>query len=94
MRASTGLARPVAAFVRTQIAISFDAPDGKPVTDMIVLLVPHEATDDHLLLLAEIAEMFADKRFREDLRNCVDAGEVRTRLLSAAGRDSLNLTRP
>ncbi len=80
-----GLDRPVAAFVRTRIAIAFDAPDGKPVTDMIVLLVPHEATDDHLLLLAEIAEMFTDKTFRENLRNCVDAGEVRARLLGAAG---------
>ena len=88
------LARPVAAFVRTQIAIPFEAPDGKPVTDIIVLLVPHEATDDHLLLLAEVAEMFADRRFREDLRNCGDAGEVRTRLLGAAGRDRLNLARP
>ena len=89
-----GLARPVAAFVRTQIAIPFDAPDGKPVTDIIVLLVPHEATDEHLLLLAEVAEMFADKRFREDLRNCADAAAVRARQLGAAGCDPLNLARP
>ena len=78
-----GLARPVVAFVRTQIAIPFDAPDGKPVTDMIVLLVPREATEEHLLFLAEVAQMFADKSFREDLRNCVDAGDVRGRLLGA-----------
>ncbi len=88
-----GLDRPVAAFIRTQTAIPFDAPDGKPVADMIVLLVPHEATDEHLLLLAEIAELFVDKRFREKLRNCADAGEVRATLLDAAERDPLNLAR-
>lgn len=79
-----GLARPVAAFVRTQIAIPFDAPDGKPVADIFVLLVPREATDEHLLLLAEVAGMFADRGFRDDLRNCADAAEVRARLLGAA----------
>ena len=62
-----GLARPVAAFVRTRLAIPFDAPDVKPVTDVLVLLVPRQATDEHLLLLAQAAEMFCDHSFREDL---------------------------
>ncbi len=71
-----GLRDPIAAFVRPRMAIAFDAPDGKPVSDMVVLLVPQRATDRHLLLLAEVAEMFCDKSFRDDLRTCVQAAEV------------------
>ena len=71
-----GLSRPVAAFVRLKISIPFDAPDGKPVGDMLVLLVPEDATDAHLQLLAEVAEMFCDRPFRERLRACGHATEV------------------
>jgi PTS system nitrogen regulatory IIA component len=33
-----------------------------------VLLVPERATDIHLQLLAELAQMFSDKSFREQLQ--------------------------
>jgi PTS system nitrogen regulatory IIA component len=67
-----GLSSPVAAFVRTAIPVPFDAPDGKPVSDMLVLLVPWAATEEHLILLAEVAAMFSDRQFRDELRSCVD----------------------
>lgn len=60
----------VAAFVRMKIPIPFDAPDGKPVGDFFVLLIPQQATETHLSLLAEAAEMFCDVSFREELRIC------------------------
>jgi len=63
-----GLSQPVAAFVRLSPPISFDAPDGKPVSDSLVLLVPEQATEIHLQLVAEAAQMFGDRRFREHLR--------------------------
>jgi PTS system nitrogen regulatory IIA component len=66
----------VAAYVRTSLPIQFDAPDGKPVSDMVVLLVPQHATEEHLQILASVAEMFADRPFREQLRMCVDASSV------------------
>lgn len=71
-----GLSQAIAAFVRTEIPIPFDAPDGKPVGDMLVILVPQAATDAHLLLLAQAAEMFCDLSFRERLRASVDAADV------------------
>ena len=71
-----GLSHPIAAFVRTEIPIPFDAPDGKPVSDLLILLVPQHATEAHLLLLAEAAAMFCDVSFRERLRACGDAGAV------------------
>ncbi len=56
-----------AAFVRTQHPIPFDAPDGKPVNLIFVLLVPERATDLHLQLLGELAQMFSNAKFRERL---------------------------
>jgi PTS system nitrogen regulatory IIA component len=67
---------PVAAFVRMKIPIPFDAPDGKPVSDLFVLLVPHLATETHLSLLAEAAEMFCDVSFREELRTCAQVDGI------------------
>lgn len=71
-----GLRRAVAACLRIRLPIPFDAPDGKPVSDMLILLVPEHATDEHLQILAWSAQMFGDRNFREQLRTCVEPGEV------------------
>jgi nitrogen PTS system EIIA component len=68
-----GLDRAVAAYVRTRVPIAFDAPDAKPVSDFLVLLVPAQATDVHLQILADVAARFGDRAFRERLRACTDA---------------------
>jgi len=80
----TGLSRPVAAFVRTKSPIPFGAPDDKPVSDLLVLLVPSEAADEHLQLLAEVAEMLSDRKLRDSLRTRVEADAVHALL---TGRD-------
>jgi len=79
-----GLSQPVAAFVRTKSPVPFGAPDDKPVSDMLVLLVPAEVADEHLQLLAEVAEMFSDKRFRGSLRGRVEANAVYALLAGSA----------
>jgi PTS system nitrogen regulatory IIA component len=71
-----GLAQPILAFVRTRLAIPFDAPDAKPVSSLLVLLVPERATDAHLALLAQAASMFCDKTFRDQLSASVTARDV------------------
>ena len=40
--------KAVGAFIRTQEPVAFDAPDGKPVSLIFVLLVPENATGEHL----------------------------------------------
>jgi nitrogen PTS system EIIA component len=77
-----GLRHAVAVFARLAVPIAFDAPDAKPVSDMVVLLVPEEPNDDHLQVLALVAETFCDTDFREALRSTEDAGRIR--LLLAA----------
>ena len=61
------LREAVAAFVKTENPIPFDAPDGLPVNLIFVLLVPERATDLHLQLLGELAQMFSNTDFRESL---------------------------
>ncbi len=62
-----GLKESVAAFVRVAEPIPFDAPDGQPVSVMIFLLVPEQASQAHLDLLSELAQMLSDKAFRQSL---------------------------
>jgi nitrogen PTS system EIIA component len=70
------------AFVRTKAAIPFDAPDGRPVSVFLGLIVPHKANERHLELLATAAGMFSDKGFRERLKTCA-VPEAAVHLLAA-----------
>ena len=71
-----GLAQARGAFLRLAAPIAFDAPDGKPVSQVFVLLVPEHATDRHLQLLSELAQMFSDRPFRERIAAARDPAEV------------------
>jgi len=62
-----GLKEAIAAFVRLDEAIPFDAPDGRPVNLLFFLLVPEQANQHHLDILSELAQMLSDKPFRESL---------------------------
>ena len=64
-----GLKEAVAALVRLVEPVAFDAPDGKPVNLLLFLLVPEQATQQHLEILSEVAEMLSDKSMRETLLN-------------------------
>ena len=57
--------------------IAFDAPDGKPVSDLLVLLVPKQATEAHLHILADATRMFSDPQFRQSLLLCRHAADVK-----------------
>jgi len=56
-----------------QQPIPFDAPDDEPVSLLIFLLVPEAATQRHLEILSEIAEMLSDRELRERLKGDADA---------------------
>ncbi len=68
-----GLKEARGAFMRLAAPVQFDAPDGKPVDTVFVLLVPEAATEQHLQLLSELAQMFSDKKFRDALAVAPDA---------------------
>lgn len=66
-----------AAFVRTKTGIPFAAPDGKPVSVFLGLIVPNMANERHLQLLATAAGMLGDRAFRDKLRACADPAAVK-----------------
>ncbi|MBC7945619.1 MAG: PTS sugar transporter subunit IIA [Burkholderiales bacterium] len=71
-----GLREAVAALARVKEPVPFDAPDGKPVKLIFALLVPERATDLHLQILSELAQMFSDKAFREALLTADDPNAI------------------
>jgi PTS system nitrogen regulatory IIA component len=68
-----GLKDALGAFIRLSEPVPFDAPDGRPVSLLFVLLVPEQANEHHLQLLSELAQMFSDRSFREQLMSAPDA---------------------
>lgn len=75
-----GLKEAVAAFIRLAEPVAFDAPDGRPVRLLIFLLVPEQATQQHLDILSELAQMLSDKPFRENLLRLSEPSAVHTML--------------
>jgi PTS system nitrogen regulatory IIA component len=77
-----GLKEALGALVRLAQPVPFDAPDGKPVSLAFALLVPEQATEKHLEILSELAQMFSDRTLREALAAAPDAGALH-QLISA-----------
>lgn len=71
-----GCKTPLSAVLQLEAPVDFDANDGQPVDLLFVLLVPQEATTEHLELLGQIAGM-------------LDRADVRQRLRSAASNQAL-----
>src|SRR5512136_2391097 len=71
-----GLKSAQGAYLRLRTPIAFDAPDGKPIAQVFVLLVPEQATEQHLQLLSELAQMFSDRGFRDRLAAAADSATV------------------
>lgn len=71
-----GLDRAVSSFMRLEQGIDYDAEDGSPVDLVFGLLVPEEANNEHLQLLASIAEMLQDDELIATIRSSTDAAEI------------------
>ena len=72
------------AFLRLREPVDFGASDGQPVDLVYAMAVPEHFTQQHLQLLAELAEQFADVGFRAALRAAPDVAALRAILLDPA----------
>ncbi len=75
-----GLTAAIGAFCTLQSTLDFDAIDQKPVNMVFALLVPEEASDEHLKILAELAGLFSNKAWRERLLAARTSEELYDRL--------------
>jgi PTS system nitrogen regulatory IIA component len=73
-----GISEPVTLLIRTLRPIAYGAPDRKPVTQLFVILVPEEGDpDEHLRLLANVAQLFSQPAFRERIAAATDMRSAR-----------------
>jgi nitrogen PTS system EIIA component len=71
-----GLRDAMAAVVRVGEPIPFDAPDSQPVKLLVFLLVPENATEEHLQILSELAELLSDSGIRDTLLTSSDTAHI------------------
>jgi PTS system nitrogen regulatory IIA component len=71
-----GLREASGAFLRLAQPLPFEAPDGQPVNLVFALLVPEQATEQHLQILSELAQRFSDPQFRATLNAAGDRGKI------------------
>jgi PTS system nitrogen regulatory IIA component len=79
-----GLEKPRAAFARLAAPLEFRSMDGAPVDLVAALVVPAHFTNQHLQLLAEMAEVFSDAALVARLRLAPDSGALRAELAEFA----------
>ena len=70
-------------FIRLRKPLPFDAADGEPVDLLFALAVPEDCNEDHLKLLAQVAELFSDPDLLKELRQAENSGRL-LQLLSHA----------
>ncbi len=66
----------IAALMTLQDPVDFDAIDSAPVDIVFALMVPEEANDGHLQILAGLAERMSQPEYRERLRNAKNNQEL------------------
>ena len=71
-----GLKDALGAFLRLAAPVPFDAPDGKPVSLVFALLVPEQASERHLQVLSELAQMFSDRPLRDAMFAAADPASL------------------
>ena len=76
------LCEPRGVLIRLQHPIDFGATE--PIDLMFAMAVPGHYTDEHLMLLAELAEHFSDPAFRDALRQAPDEAALFALLASHA----------
>ena len=64
----TDSTKTIGAFIQLREAIDYDAIDQQPVDLIFALLVPEDSTNEHLQILATLAELFGDNSLLARLR--------------------------
>lgn len=78
-----GLSAPRGALIRLRAPIPFGGSE--PVDLLFAMAVPGHYTQQHLMLLSELAECFSDPELRQTLRACDDASALHRLLCRDSG---------
>lgn len=64
------------AFVQLIQGVDFDAADRGPVDLLFAIVVPEHCTEEHLQLVAQIAELFSNEAMRNQLREAKETSAL------------------
>ncbi|MGO2134630.1 MAG: PTS IIA-like nitrogen regulatory protein PtsN [Marinobacter sp.] len=79
-----GLEQVIGVLMTLEETVEFDAIDNQPVDLVFALVVPKEATSEHLELLSQLAEKFNERAFCDRLRQCEDAPALYQNMTAAS----------
>lgn len=70
-------------FAKLSTPVAFDAPDGRPVDLMFLLLTPENAGGDHLTALAKVSRLLRDEKVCSLLRGSENAEAIYSAVLES-----------
>lgn len=79
----TDLDRLYVAFAKLANPVDFDAPDGRPVDLIFLLLTPENSGGDHLTALAKASRLLRDEKVRTLLRGSDNAEAIYSAFLES-----------
>ncbi|MDH3760362.1 MAG: PTS sugar transporter subunit IIA [Gammaproteobacteria bacterium] len=77
------LDKTMACFFRLKEAVNFEAPDNRPVDLVFTIIIPEEATEEHLLILSSLARIFSREEICDAIRNAANKDEIAQIIQSA-----------
>ena len=72
-------------FIRLNQAINFEAPDNLPVDLVFAIIIPEQATDQHLQILSALAKIFSQADVCESIRLAASSEDI-VKLIDSAER--------
>lgn len=70
-------------FFRLKEAVNFDSPDNQPVDLVFTIIIPEQATEEHLLILSSLARIFSNTGVCDAIREAGDKEEIEHIIQSA-----------
>ena len=63
-------------FIKLNQAINFEAPDNQPVDLVFAIIIPEQATDQHLQILSSLARIFSQADVCESIRQAESSEQI------------------
>jgi PTS system nitrogen regulatory IIA component len=70
-------------FFRLVEPVKFDSPDDQPVDLVFTIVIPQEATEEHLLILSSLARIFSQEEVCQAIRGAASRDEIEKIIQSA-----------
>ena len=77
------LDKTIGYFFRLKEAVNFEAPDDRPVDLVFTIIIPEEATEEHLVILSSLASIFSHEDVCDAIRGAGSKEEIAKIIQSA-----------